>query len=51
MVVTIPNSLNKSLLVAINVANPTAVVMLVIKVAVPVLVITRCNAFALLACL
>ena len=51
IVVTTPNSFNKSLFVMINVAKPTAVVILVIKVAVPVLVITRCNALALLECL
>jgi hypothetical protein len=32
--------------VIINVAKPAAVVRLVIKVAVPTLVITRCNALA-----
>jgi hypothetical protein len=41
------NSLRISLLVIINVAKPAAVVRLVIKVAVPTLVITRCNALAL----
>ncbi len=44
---TIPNSFNNSLLVMIKVAKPAAVVKLVIKVAVPTLVITLCNALAL----
>ena len=43
---TIPNSLNKVLSVKIKVANPLAVVRLVIKVALPILVMTRCNDFA-----
>ena len=42
---TTPNSLSSELSVRIKVANPDAVVMLVIKVALPTLVITRCNAF------
>jgi hypothetical protein len=43
---TIPNSLRISLLVIINVAKPAAVVRLVIKVAVPTLVITvQCFSF------
>ena len=45
---TIPNCFNKVLSVKINVANPEAVVTLVIKVALPILVITLCNDFALL---
>ena len=45
---TTPNSLSSLLSVMINVANPDAVVMFVIKVALPTLVITRCNDFTLL---
>ena len=48
---TVPNSFNKVLSVIINVAKPEAVVTLVIKVAFPIFVITRCNDFALLPCL
>lgn len=43
---TIPNSLSSWLFVKINVANPEAVVTLVINVAFPTLAITRCNDFA-----
>src|SRR3970040_2603963 len=46
----IPNSLNNSLWVIIKVAKPAAVVKFVISVAVPTLVITLCNARALLPC-
>ena len=42
----IPNSLNKSLFTNTKVAKPAAVVMFVIKVAFPILVITRCKDFA-----
>ena len=48
--VTIPNSINKSLLETIKVAKPMAVVRFVIKVAIPILVVTRCNALALFPC-
>ena len=48
---TIPNSLSNLLSVRIKVAKPEAVVTLVIKVALPIFVITRCNDFALLPCL
>jgi hypothetical protein len=40
---TIPNSVSNLLSVIINVANPEAVVTLVIKVAFPILEITRCS--------
>ena len=50
MLATTPNSFNKELSVRMKVANPEAVVTLVIKVAFPTLVITRCSAFALLPC-
>ena len=42
----IPNSRNKSLFTKTKVAKPDAVVMFVIKVALPTLEITRCKAFA-----
>ena len=45
---TTPNSFNNVLSVKINVANPDAVVTLVINVALPTLVITRCKLFTLL---
>src|SRR6056300_928084 len=47
---TIPNSFNRVLSVMIKVANPEAVVTLVIRVAFPILAITRCNESALLPC-
>ena len=47
---TTPNSLRILLLVSINVANPDAVVRLVIKVAFPTLTITRCKDLAWLLC-
>ena len=47
---TMPNSLSNLLSVKANVANPEAVVTLVINVAFPTLVITRCKDFALLPC-
>ena len=40
---TTPNSRSKSLSKMMNVAKPDAVVTLVIKVALPILVITRCK--------
>ena len=40
---TIPNSFKSLLSVIIKVANPEAVVIFVIKVAFPILEITRCN--------
>ena len=43
---TMPNSLRSWLLVKIKVANPEAVVILVIKVAFPTLVMTRCKDLA-----
>ena len=43
MEATIPNSLSNLLSVIINVAKPDAVVTLVIKVALPIFEITRCN--------
>ncbi|GAB0326575.1 hypothetical protein JPSP47_25500 [Staphylococcus pseudintermedius] len=46
--VTTPNSNKSWLLDATKVAKPIAVVTLVIKVAIPILVVTRCNALALL---
>ena len=48
MEATTPNSFNNTLLVRIKVAKPDAVVRLVIRVAFPTFVITRCNDFALL---
>ena len=45
---TTPNSFKSLLSVSINVANPDAVVTLVISVALPTLVITRCKLFTLL---
>ena len=42
---TIPNSFKSLLSVKMNVANPEAVVRLVIKVAFPIFVMTRCNDF------
>ena len=48
MEATTPNSFNNLLLVSIKVAKPEAVVKFVIKVALPTLVITLCNDFALL---
>ena len=47
---TTPNSFNRVLSVIIKVAKPEAVVTLVINVAFPTLVITRCNDNALLPC-
>ena len=47
---TTPNSTNNLLSVKMNVANPLAVVRLVIKVALPTLVMTRCKDFAWLPC-
>ena len=47
---TIPNSVRSLLSVNINVAKPDAVVKLVIKVALPTFVMTRCNDLALLPC-
>lgn len=47
---TTPNSFNRVLSVNIKVANPEAVVTLVIKVAFPTLVITRCSDLTLLPC-
>ena len=46
----IPNSFSKLLLTKTKVAKPDAVVILVIKVAFPILEITRCNAFACCPC-
>ena len=48
---TVPNSVSNLLCVIINVANPDAVVVFVIKVALPTFVITRCKDLALLPCL
>ena len=48
---TVPNSVNNLLWVMIKVANPEAVVVLVISVAFPTLVMTRCSDFALFPCL
>ena len=45
---TTPNSFKSLLFVKMNVANPEAVVTLVINVALPIFVITRCNDFTLL---
>ena len=42
----IPNSFSNWLFVKINVAKPDAVVMLVIKVALPIFEMTRCNDLA-----
>ena len=47
---TIPNSLSNLLSVKINVAKPEAVVILVINVAFPTFVMTRCSDFTLLPC-
>ena len=47
---TVPNSCNNLLLVKIKAAKPDAVVTLVIKVALPIFVITRCSDLALLPC-
>jgi len=47
---TVPNSFRRELSVRINVAKPEAVVTFVIKVALPTLVITRCNASILFPC-
>ena len=48
---TTPNSLRILLLVKIKVANPEAVVKLVIKVAFPIFAITRCKDLAWFRCL
>ena len=48
---TTPNSFSNLLLVAMKVANPDAVVTLVIKVAFPIFVITFCNESDLSPCL
>ena len=48
---TSPNSESSLLFVVINVANPEAVVTLVIRVAFPILVITLSNAICLLPCI
>lgn len=47
---TIPNSLSRSLSKIIKVAKPEAVVMFVIKVALPILEITRCSDKAWFPC-
>ncbi len=46
----IPNSRNKLLLTKTKVAKPEAVVILVIKVALPILAITLCKDLAWLPC-
>ena len=50
MEATIPNSLSRSLSNMMKVAKPEAVVMLVIKVAFPILEITRCKESAWFPC-
>ena len=50
MEATIPNSLNRSLSKIMKVAKPDAVVMLVIKVALPILEMTLCNDRAWFPC-
>ena len=47
---TIPNSFSSLLLVRMKVAKPDAVVTLVIRVALPILVMTRCRDLAWFPC-